>query len=194
MSQAVANTEAISVRVVGDLVHTTIRRPATVPSPPIAPASLIDPASSDAIHFPLHRLLAADGGALTFETDLGKAGSTLTPSPGKPYALQSWWTPAQLQLARSGQTRWRRTLFQARDAISFEAPEAVPMQAVANTEVPPDASVIPGGWDHEHCSLCWASISPAQDEEATAYTDGSAWLCVSCHCEYIASGFGTKLG
>jgi len=58
---------------------------------------------------------------------------------------------------------------------------------LAAGEVPGTAEeVVSGGWEHEHCELCWATISPHDGHQPTGYTDGKEWLCISCFGKYIA--------
>jgi hypothetical protein len=40
-------------------------------------------------------------------------------------------------------------------------------------------------WDHEHCELCWATISEYLVHQQEGYTDGKEWLCIECHDKYI---------
>jgi hypothetical protein len=61
-------------------------------------------------------------------------------------------------------------------------------------EIPPGGFVVPGGWDHEHCRLCWERISDIEAGKNFGYTDGKDWLCESCYEKYIVSGLGQKLG
>ena len=47
---------------------------------------------------------------------------------------------------------------------------------------------VPGGWDHEHCRICFGRIFASADVNTSmAFHDGLDWLCQSCH-EVIFSG------
>ena len=54
--------------------------------------------------------------------------------------------------------------------------------------------IIPRGWDHEHCRLCWATLSAYEGDEHEGYTDESDWLCTCCFDRFIASGLGQRMG
>ncbi|HVN76938.1 MAG TPA: hypothetical protein VMT19_11510 [Thermoanaerobaculaceae bacterium] len=54
--------------------------------------------------------------------------------------------------------------------------------------------VVPGGWDHEHCCLCFATISARGDDLRSGYTDGNDWACEECYAEEIAPHHGTGHG
>ena len=61
--------------------------------------------------------------------------------------------------------KWNRTEFHPRDAICGE-------------------NVIPGGWKHEHCNICWETI--AESAERFGYCDQyERWVCESCYENYI---------
>jgi hypothetical protein len=47
------------------------------------------------------------------------------------------------------------------------------------------ANVVPDGWDHEHCELCWAKISRLPADSAEGYSDGDRWMCVECFNRYV---------
>jgi len=49
-------------------------------------------------------------------------------------------------------------------------------------------SVIPDGWDHDHCEFCWSTISDRQDEINKAYTNGKKWICPKCFQSVIVDG------
>jgi hypothetical protein len=49
------------------------------------------------------------------------------------------------------------------------------------------AEIVKGGWDHEHCGLCWTEISLAPGNQSAGYTDGKGWLCIACFEHYIAT-------
>ena len=46
------------------------------------------------------------------------------------------------------------------------------------------AGVIPAGWDHEHCELCWEHIEPGD----VGHVDpGEHWVCKSCYTQYVSA-------
>jgi hypothetical protein len=42
-------------------------------------------------------------------------------------------------------------------------------------------SLVEGGWDHEHCSLCNKHITPGYTYFFRAWGEGGSFLCVFCH-------------
>jgi hypothetical protein len=43
---------------------------------------------------------------------------------------------------------------------------------------------IPGGWDHDHCSICWAKISETQNKTYMRLDDKHC-LCGDCYESYV---------
>jgi hypothetical protein len=48
------------------------------------------------------------------------------------------------------------------------------------------AEVIEGGWDHEHCAICWQTISPSEPDNEYGYRDqDDTWVCQTCYEQYV---------
>lgn len=71
-----------------------------------------------------------------------------------------------------------------------------PKRIWRRTEFTPQASVwidksgnredVAGGWDHEHCGICWARIG--KDGEPEGYlSQPEAWVCTRCYEAYVAT-------
>ncbi len=47
--------------------------------------------------------------------------------------------------------------------------------------------VIPGGWDHDHCDICFWELNASGDpDRASGYWDGEyGWLCRKCHASLM---------
>lgn len=97
-------------------------------------------------------------------------------SAGITVVFRSWWDMDQLAIARGGRS-WERKGFVPTDSIRYH----------------PDGSEerVVGGWDHEHCRLCWETFD---EKTPFGYVSGEDWLCGKCYDDYIASGFGARLG
>jgi hypothetical protein len=80
---------------------------------------------------------------------------------------EDWWTPQQTALVEDGSRHWRLTRFQPSDALAFESDgQTADRKGEPDDEVATAAHVVPDGWDHEHCALCWREISliPGTDD------------------------------
>ena len=53
-------------------------------------------------------------------------------------------------------------------------------------KLPPGAVVDNTAWDHEHCALCWETISDQANFQRDGYTNGKEWLCTNCFNKYVA--------
>ncbi len=183
--------EILSVGVHGDAVRTVLRT-SKVPSPPIAPASIKIPAPGGDVEFEFHKLVRVEGNEITFET---YGPYNTLPTVGNTYAIGFWWAPYQLELAQDVTREWNKQLFVPRNGIAFHDKGVTRMRRLEEgEEVPRGAELVPEGWEHEHCALCWQTISCAESDDHEGYTDGNYWLCAVCYQRYIGSGFGKKLG
>jgi hypothetical protein len=99
---------------------------------------------------------------------------------------EEWWTPQQIALVEDRSRHWRLTSFQPSDALAFESGgQSAVRKREADDDVASAAHVVPDGWDHEHCALCWQKISLIPDTDHSGYTDGRDWLCAECYEKFI---------
>ena len=51
--------------------------------------------------------------------------------------------------------------------------------------------LVPDGWDHDHCELCFKTITDFVREEGRVpvvdegYTNGDSWICRQCFQKYL---------
>jgi hypothetical protein len=44
----------------------------------------------------------------------------------------------------------------------------------------------PKGWTHDHCQICWWTLSDSEDEAINSgYTDGRGWICTECFNNFL---------
>ena len=154
-----------------------------LPSKPIAPGQM------DEVE--LHKVCNITGLEVTFESyNIGEKMLQV----GVSYEFRSWWVLRELKIAQSDASTWRKEEFRTSNAVEFIKDGHRVRRKQEGDEHPEGAKIVPEGWEHEHCRLCWETISPFGGDERTGYTDGSEWVCESCFEKYIASGFGKKLG
>ena len=107
------------------------------------------------------------------------------------YPSQCWWTYEQVELVADRTRRWCEQVFQPSDAILFHDGKGRRKKLPGEAEVAGER-VLPGGWEHEHCSLCEQTISQDEGDEHSGYTDGRDWLCRACYQDFIAPRFTSK--
>jgi hypothetical protein len=80
-----------------------------------------------------------------------------------PYLDAYWGERAELVFDDS--RAWCRAAFHPRDSIRGN-------------------EVIPGGWDHEHCGICWQKIAEYAQPFGLRDQDDN-WLCEECYVRYV---------
>jgi hypothetical protein len=161
---------------------------------PLAPASLQLMDEPETCVLDLHKAVQRNGHLVMFET-IGGADCESPPVVGETYIFRSWWTPDQLALAQDSARAWEKQVFVPIDAAELYLEGGVRvLRPLESTENLDSGAKISGGWNHQHCALCWQRISPYKGDEATAYTSSGDWLCETCYQRYIKTGFGGQLG
>jgi len=80
--------------------------------------------------------------------------------------------------------QWRREPWVRRDALVQRSGGT--SLYVGQRYDPADFELVRGGWDHDHCEICWWSLTEGGDEEdSTGYTDGQRWICSECYHQFI---------
>ena len=162
-----------------------------LPAPPVSPASLHALTQGDHDPVELHCLVERTGGLATFES----FGVPIAPPvPGGEYVLQPWWTLEQLDIVRDSRRTWTEVQFRPELAVKVESTDFVMLRKVraADDSAAPGA-LVEGGWDHEHCTLCWTKISE-RPEAGLAYWSDDDWLCRECYERFFVSGLGALVG
>ena len=97
--------------------------------------------------------------------------------------------------AQDNTRQWHKETFRNQDMITFKAKDGGTIgRKLKEGEDTMGGHVIPGGWDHVHCELCFETISEIEGRPHCGFTDGKDWICKPCYEKYILSGFGKKLG
>lgn len=183
--------QLISCEITGNVTKTKLRFD-KLPSPPLAPSSFGDITEKNQTYIELHKVTQLEGNVVTFETY--KAQSCFL-QIGEKYAFRCFWTPLQLKIAQSNPEQWHKEFFKTSDMLAFKnKDDSLIGKKMVDGEVIGDGIVVPKGWEHEHCSLCWKTISELEHYEHFGYMNNSDWLCQFCYDKYITSGFGKKLG
>jgi hypothetical protein len=113
---------------------------------------------------------------------------------GQEYSFIHTWDEGQQEIAHSNPEQWSKEIFKAADMILFKRPDGTSMgREYYDGEDIGDGVVVPGGWGHEHCEMCFKTIAAYEPYEHTGYTDGSQWVCIECYNKYIESGWGKNL-
>lgn len=94
-----------------------------------------------------------------------------------------WGERAELVLDRSVQ--WKPAAFEPQDAVQYATPDGT-ARTVFRADAPPGGTVVPKGWDHDHCEICWATISQATSDRGYLTSD-HRWVCTVCYDAYVVN-------
>ena len=102
--------------------------------------------------------------------------------------IEEWWMDDQINLVMDKTRKWELKPFKSTAGIWLPTDKGSLLgRAQDHKEIPDGAVIDNNSWDHEHCELCFETISDKGDYQRVGYTDGKSWLCVSCYTEYIES-------
>ena len=161
-----------------------------VPSPPLVPATFGYPDQPEGF-IELYKVESREGNSVTFISD-----DPLPPTMRKnaAYPFQTWWIPGQLDAARSDPGEWQQKEFVSSDMLAFRNQDGSTWsRKLIDGEDTGNGFIVPGDWGHEHCVICWKTISEAPQNEHIGYVNKSDWLCQECYEKYISSGFGKTI-
>jgi len=109
----------------------------------------------------------------------------------KNYIIENWWTPSQIKIVEDTSRVWTKQIFKATSGLWTEVNEGKLLRKLLSNETaPPDALIDNTAWDHEHCELCFETISDKEGFQHEGYTDGKEWLCANCYEKYLAPFHG----
>jgi len=118
---------------------------------------------------------------------------TLVTGTSYPYFDGYWGERAELVL--DARRSWEPRRFAPQDAVEFRTDSGRVLQSTSkpNAErlyrressegASEGARVVPGGWDHEHCAVCWETIGTATSE--AFFSEPSEWVCAACYARFI---------
>jgi hypothetical protein len=96
-------------------------------------------------------------------------------------------------LIEDGPSAWEERVFATSNAVQTRFVDADGKTlrgikpAADSGELVPDAQIIKGGWDHEHCLLCNGHIDPG-DRFFEHTADRGNFLCVACYDKHAKTG------
>lgn len=164
---------------------------------PLSPSWIAWPAGARpfAGRWELHRLVECDDRRAAFETDIDPELALVAPRAGELCEFFLTYDEEQLAAMQDRTRSWTPAKFHPSPAFRWESDHGSVVRRAAETETPPpDAERVEGGWDHEHCLVCYATLN----EDAEAFTSNGEWLCAKCFDHYVvrdeARGWGDRVG
>jgi hypothetical protein len=99
---------------------------------------------------------------------------------------EEWWTDDQRELVEDLSRYWTKTRFETGPGIWISMNGGRMLRKLRKGEdLPEGCAMDMKAWDHEHCALCWRTISENPVHQQEGYTDGEDWLCIECYNKYI---------
>ena len=90
-----------------------------------------------------------------------------------PYLDCYWGERAELVLDR--QRSWQRTHCKPSDARRFKREDAIWMTPASSAGAE-EGEIVKGGWDHEHCAICWETLGSGGQAEGFL-SPPHTWVC-----------------
>lgn len=125
-------------------------------------------------------------------TDVNTAARTCVFTPESEDALQElrlgdsypqldgYWGE-RAALVFDGSKVWKERQFEPTDAVRYRDDHVL---GPISGKVPPGGEVVQGGWDHEHCEICWEKIS-RQANPIAMFAEPHHWLCCACYLRFV---------
>jgi hypothetical protein len=99
---------------------------------------------------------------------------------------EDWMTGWQKKIVADESIVWERKIFKTGDGYWIQYDGGKMLGKVSDkTKMLPHVIIEKNTWNHEHCSLCWETISEEMNFQHEGYTNGNNWLCVECYNKYI---------
>lgn len=103
---------------------------------------------------------------------------------GMTYSRFDGYRAERAALVLDRQRCWTQRIFEPVDAVTFKRSDDTIIEKIANPNLSEGGTVIKGGWDHEHCDICWGTISPQTDPVAM-FSDPDHWICQKCYENFV---------
>lgn len=81
---------------------------------------------------------------------------------------------------------WRRERWRPRPALIHRIGGGTSLFH-GQTFDPTKTDLVPNGWNHDHCAICWWTLIESDDEQrAFGYIDEiGEWICSECYSQFI---------
>lgn len=151
---------------------------------PLSPSWIAWPAGARpfAGRMELHRLVACDGRRAAFETDIESAPSLDAPRAGEFCEFFLTYDEEQLVAMQDRTRTWTPTKFRPSAALHWGSEHGSVIRRAEHSEaLPPDAERVEGGWDHDHCLVCYKTLNDGAD----AFASNGEWMCAPCFEHFV---------
>jgi hypothetical protein len=132
-------------------------------------------------------------GGRFFEVDLHSLSTAFVPTladelplleDGQTYRRFDRYWGERAALLLDHHRQWTERRFEPGDAVSYKLPTNTLIGKATNQNLPESGTLIGGGWDHEHCDICWQKIS-LQTEPVGMLSEPDHWICCKCYEKFV---------
>ena len=116
----------------------------------------------------------------TFKPEDGQDVSYLKTGETYSYLDSYWGERAALVLDES--LEWSRVEFVPQDAVEWRNEHG--LRHWAKVGGSSTGELLKGGWDHEHCEICWETISQ-HDQKHGYVNQHDQWVCEQCYSKKV---------
>jgi hypothetical protein len=100
--------------------------------------------------------------------------------------IEDWWTQDQIELAQDKSKKWVKKTFVPTPGIWIPSEQGRLLKKYAEgMEIPAGGKLDPRAWDHEHCELCFETISDVGIQKEGYVNQHNQWVCEECYDKYI---------
>jgi len=110
----------------------------------------------------------------------------------KYFYFDSYWGERTV-LVLDNNKQWHKKIFNAKDKIIFKSAGSIIV--VPTGQEPPfsirgKGKIVKNAWDHEHCAICWETISDKTEKNKSGYITISKnkqeeWICDNCYNSFV---------
>lgn len=107
--------------------------------------------------------------------------------PGKIFSYLDGYWGERVALVLDTSRQWKRKLFKSQDADEYIIEDKKVRRRIGQSMIFPveeEGRKVSEGWDHEHCAICWETISESKQPYGYADQNGE-WVCESCYSNFV---------
>jgi hypothetical protein len=100
--------------------------------------------------------------------------------PGARWDVLDGYWGERAEIVLDASRRWHETTFAPSDAVEFRGGGTRWQMSAADVA---GGGVVEGGWDHEHCAICWETIDA--DRPEAYFSEPNKWVCKECFEAFV---------
>lgn len=103
---------------------------------------------------------------------------------GEAYPFMEGYWGGRAELVLDEGRHWHRANFMRRDLTRYPVEGGGLMATQSPPQAPAGGEVVAGGWDHDHCEICWQKIGIGGEPDGFLSPPNS-WVCEACYGAFV---------